>query len=90
MQAREAFLANEETGNYGDWEDNYEEDSMTGDTLDSVESLIKKHEDFDRALNIQENKMSSLRSFCERLVGMETSHYARDEIEKKMKEVEDR
>ena len=63
---------------------------MTADGLDSVESLIKKHEDFDRALNIQENKMSSLRSFCERLVGLETGHYARDEIEQKMKEVEDR
>lgn len=37
MAAREAFLNNEDKG----------------DSLDSVEALIKKHEDFDKAINVQ-------------------------------------
>lgn len=37
MAAREAFLNTEDKG----------------DTLDSVEALIKKHEDFDKAINVQ-------------------------------------
>ena len=37
MAAREAFLASDEKG----------------DSLDSVEALIKKHEDFDKAINVQ-------------------------------------
>lgn len=37
MAAREAFLNTEDRG----------------DSLDSVEALIKKHEDFDKAINVQ-------------------------------------
>lgn len=37
MAAREAFLATDDKG----------------DSLDSVEALIKKHEDFDKAINVQ-------------------------------------
>lgn len=37
MAAREAFLASDDKG----------------DSLDSVEALIKKHEDFDKAINVQ-------------------------------------
>lgn len=37
MAAREAFLNTEDKG----------------DSLDSVEALIKKHEDFDKAINVQ-------------------------------------
>lgn len=37
MAAREAFLSTEDKG----------------DSLDSVEALIKKHEDFDKAINVQ-------------------------------------
>lgn len=39
MAAREAFLASDDKG----------------DSLDSVEALIKKHEDFDKAINVQVN-----------------------------------
>lgn len=39
MAAREAFLNSEDKG----------------DSLDSVEALIKKHEDFDKAINVQVN-----------------------------------
>lgn len=42
MAAREAFLASDDKG----------------DSLDSVEALIKKHEDFDKAINVQVRKMS--------------------------------
>lgn len=41
MAAREAFLASDDKG----------------DSLDSVEALIKKHEDFDKAINVQVSKM---------------------------------
>lgn len=53
MAAREAFLASDDKG----------------DSLDSVEALIKKHEDFDKAINVQVSKhhcdikQSSLRLF---------------------------
>lgn len=43
MAAREAFLASDDKG----------------DSLDSVEALIKKHEDFDKAINVQVSKMFS-------------------------------
>lgn len=41
MAAREAFLASDDKG----------------DSLDSVEALIKKHEDFDKAINVQVSKI---------------------------------
>lgn len=42
MSAREAFLASEEVDSQGD----------------NVEALIKKHEDFDKAINAQEEKIA--------------------------------
>ena len=49
MAAREAFLASDDKG----------------DSLDSVEALIKKHEDFDKAINVQVSEMfhHSVKSF---------------------------
>lgn len=44
MAAREAFLASDDKG----------------DSLDSVEALIKKHEDFDKAINVQVSEVSLL------------------------------
>lgn len=41
MAAREAFLASDDKG----------------DSLDSVEALIKKHEDFDKAINVQVSEL---------------------------------
>uniref|UniRef100_A0A3Q2QEV3 Spectrin alpha, non-erythrocytic 1 n=1 Tax=Fundulus heteroclitus TaxID=8078 RepID=A0A3Q2QEV3_FUNHE len=53
MAAREAFLASDDKG----------------DSLDSVEALIKKHEDFDKAINVQEEKIAALQSFADQLIG---------------------
>lgn len=44
MAAREAFLASDDKG----------------DSLDSVEALIKKHEDFDKAINVQVRRLFRL------------------------------
>ncbi|XP_023929927.1 spectrin alpha chain-like isoform X4 [Lingula anatina] len=72
MAAREAFLGG---------------DSTDG-APDSVESLIKKHEDFDRAVSAQEEKIASLEQFSEQLVNAD--HYDKDSIEEKKAEVLDR
>merc|ERR1719489_746244 len=74
MQSREDFLKNEQAG----------------DSLDSVEKLIKKHEDFDRAINIQETKISSLKNTCDRLLSSTPSHYAHNEIDDRMKALHER
>lgn len=55
---------------------------------DNVESLIKKHEDIDRALAIQENKIENLASNSDGLIA--SGHYAGPEIRKKCQEVLDR
>lgn len=48
MAAREAFLDTEDKG----------------DSLDSVEALIKKHEDFDKAINVQVQPMPASLRLC--------------------------
>uniref|UniRef100_A0A3B3ZH60 Spectrin alpha, non-erythrocytic 1 n=1 Tax=Periophthalmus magnuspinnatus TaxID=409849 RepID=A0A3B3ZH60_9GOBI len=70
MAAREAFLASDDKG----------------DSLDSVEALIKKHEDFDKAIN--EEKIAALQSFADQLIGAD--HYAKPEIFARRNEVLDR
>ncbi|XP_057674298.1 spectrin alpha chain, non-erythrocytic 1 isoform X4 [Corythoichthys intestinalis] len=72
MAAREAFLASDDKG----------------DSLDSVEALIKKHEDFDKAINVQEEKIAALQSFANQLIGAD--HYAKPEIFSRRNEVLDR
>ncbi|XP_055009555.1 spectrin alpha chain, non-erythrocytic 1 isoform X1 [Boleophthalmus pectinirostris] len=72
MAAREAFLASDDKG----------------DSLDSVEALIKKHEDFDKAINVQEEKIAALQSFADQLIGAD--HYAKPEIFARRNEVLDR
>lgn len=62
--------------------------SQTEPSPDSVEGLIKKHEDFDKALNSQENKINNLRSNAEGLVA--SGHYAAPEIKDKLQQVLDR
>ncbi len=46
MAKQEAFLSNEDLG----------------DSLDSVEALIKKHEDFEKSLAAQEEEIKALES----------------------------
>ena len=41
--------------------------------MDSVEALIKKHEDFEKTLDAQEEKMNSLNQFAQKL--MVANHY---------------
>ncbi|KAL4609564.1 spectrin alpha chain, non-erythrocytic 1-like isoform X10 [Arapaima gigas] len=72
MAAREAFLASDHKG----------------DSLDSVEALIKKHEDFDKAINVQEEKIAALQSFADQLIGGD--HYAKTDIAKRRDDVLDR
>ena len=43
------------------------------DTLDSVEALIKKHEDFEKSLEAQEEKVNAVDHFAQKLMAAE--HY---------------
>lgn len=58
----QAFLANEDVG----------------DSLDSVEALLKKHEDFEKSLAAQEEKIKALDEFATKLI--EGQHYAADDV----------
>lgn len=62
MAKQEAFLENQDLG----------------DSLDSVEALIKKHEDFEKSLAAQEEKIKALDEFATKL--MEGQHYAADDV----------
>merc|ERR1719273_1281929 len=73
MSSREAFLKTDDV------------DSGEGD---NVESMIKKHEDFDKAIGSQEEKIESLSTYADQLVASE--NYAKNEIEEKRKQVLDR
>uniref|UniRef100_A0A8R1DU58 Spectrin alpha chain n=1 Tax=Caenorhabditis japonica TaxID=281687 RepID=A0A8R1DU58_CAEJA len=61
MDKQEAFLANTDLG----------------DSLDSVEHLVKKHKDFEKSLTAQEVKINALDEFATNLI---LQHYAADEI----------
>ncbi|XP_066294881.1 spectrin alpha chain, non-erythrocytic 1-like isoform X28 [Branchiostoma lanceolatum] len=62
MGKQEAFLANDDLG----------------DSLDSVEALIKKQEDFEKSLAAQEEKINALNDFANKLI--ENNHYASDDV----------
>ncbi|TGZ69187.1 hypothetical protein CRM22_003879 [Opisthorchis felineus] len=63
------------------------ESSLKGDDVDGnkVDALIKKHEDFNRAINLQEAKIQSLQVGAEKL--LEIDHYDADAIKGKLEEV---
>jgi len=63
------------------------EDSVDG-TGDSVEALLKKHEDFDRAIISQEEKIANIEKFAERLI--QTDHYDGPGIKRRRDEVLER
>uniref|UniRef100_A0A0N5ANF9 Spectrin alpha chain n=1 Tax=Syphacia muris TaxID=451379 RepID=A0A0N5ANF9_9BILA len=65
MTKQEVFLANDDLG----------------DSLDSVESLIKKHEDFEKSLAAQEEKINALNQFATKLV--QEKHYAAADVLKR-------
>ncbi len=54
----------------------------------SVDQLIKKHEDFDRAINSQEEKITALQNLAEHLVS--NDHYDSPGIERRRDQVLDR
>ncbi|KAI6209533.1 Spectrin protein 1 [Aphelenchoides besseyi] len=72
MSKQEAFLANDDLG----------------DSLDSVESLLKKHEDFEKSLAAQEEKIRALDEFASKLI--DGSHYASDDVAKRRQSLMDR
>ncbi|CAE1318322.1 SPTA [Acanthosepion pharaonis] len=72
MTKQEAFLANEDLG----------------DSLDSVEALIKKHDDFEKSLAAQEEKIKALDEFASKLI--ESEHYAHDDVATRRDQLLDR
>lgn len=72
MSAREAFLNAEEVDSKGD----------------NVEALIKKHEDFDKAISGHEEKIAALRVLADQLIAQ--NHYASKLIDDKRQQVYDR
>ncbi|KAL3092945.1 hypothetical protein niasHS_004972 [Heterodera schachtii] len=65
MTKQEAFLQNDDLG----------------DSLDAVESLLKKHEDFEKSLAAQEEKIHALDEFATKLI--EGGHYAAEDVAKR-------
>ena len=62
MAKQEAFLDNQDLG----------------DSLDSVEAMMKKHEDFEKSLAAQEEKIKALDEFATKLI--EGKHYAAEDV----------
>ena len=56
-----------------------------GDSLDGVEVLVKKHEDFEKSLLAQEEKVKAVDEVATRL--LQTPHYAAEDIDRRRKEV---
>ena len=65
MSKQESFL---DSGDYGD-------------SLDSVEAMTKKQEDFEKSLTAQEEKTKALDEFASKLI--EVDHYAKEDIDKR-------
>ena len=73
MTSREIFLSS---------------DDATDSKEDNVEAMIKKHEDFDKAINNQEEKIETLQTYADQLIASE--HYAVNDINQKKKDVLER
>lgn len=52
-----------------------------GDSLDSVEAMTKKQEDFEKSLLAQEEKIKALDEFASKLI--EVDHYAKEDIDQR-------
>ncbi|VDO10046.1 unnamed protein product, partial [Brugia timori] len=72
MTKQETFLSNDDLG----------------DNLDSVESLIKKHEDFEKSLAAQEEKINALDEFATKLI--QGQHYAAGDVGRRRASLLDR
>merc|ERR1719336_3049526 len=73
MTSRESFLST---------------DDNVDSKEDNVEAMIKKHEDFDKAIGNQEEKIESLQTYADQLV--QSEHYAGNDINQKKKDVLER
>lgn len=78
MSARETFLNS--SGSTGD--------GLDAAGSDNVEALIKKHEDFDKAINAHEEKIAALQTLADQLIAAE--HYAARPIDDRRCQVLDR
>lgn len=56
-----------------------------GDTLDAVEALMKKHENFEKSLVAQEEKVKAVDEVASRL--LQAGHTAAADIDRRRKEV---
>ena len=54
-----------------------------GDSVDGVEALLKKHDDFEKSLSAQEEKVNTLSDFANQLIDTHPPHYATEDIEKR-------
>lgn len=59
-----------------------------GDSLDAVDALIRKQDDFAKSFAAQEDKIKDLNETATKLIGNE--HYASDDIEKRKNDVNNR
>ncbi|KAL3315949.1 Spectrin alpha chain, non-erythrocytic 1 [Cichlidogyrus casuarinus] len=64
------------------------ENADVGDSLDSAEALKLKHEDFEKSLTAQEDKIRNLDEFCTKLIC--NHHYAANTIDDRRKGLIDR
>ncbi|XP_057602793.1 spectrin alpha chain, erythrocytic 1 isoform X2 [Hippopotamus amphibius kiboko] len=67
--------------------ENYQSSDDKG-SLDSLEALMKKRDDLDKAITAQEQKITELELFADRLIA--DDHYAKEEIAARLQRVLDR
>ena len=60
-------------------QDVFLENEDLGESLDQVESMIKKHDNFEKTMIAHQEKINALDEFAQRLI--ENNHYASDDIE---------
>jgi spectrin alpha len=80
-EAQEQWMSNRENALLQD-------QKAGGANKGGVEAAIKRHEDFDRAINAQEEKISNLQIFADTLISGE--HYDKDGIANRINNVIDR
>ncbi|CAF1062161.1 unnamed protein product, partial [Didymodactylos carnosus] len=64
------------------------EKQLKDEAVEVVEAAIKRHEDFDKAIKAQEDKINNLKQFANQLISQE--HYERDGINQRLNIVLDR
>ncbi|RNA32314.1 spectrin alpha non-erythrocytic 1 [Brachionus plicatilis] len=62
-----------------------DDNSQSGSSGDGVEAAIKRHEDFDRAINAQEEKIANLKDFAATLI--QNEHYDKENVQSRIDDV---